>query len=58
MSNVEIETRIGAEICCSRGLSEGTIIVEIDTVYIFFNSEGVNSLREFISQEIEKGWIK
>ena len=58
MSYVEMRTRIAADISFSRGISEGTIVVEIDTAYIFFNSEGVKSLREFISQEIEKGWIK
>ena len=58
MSYVEVMTKKGRDIELVRGTSNGTFVVEIDNAYIFFDSRAVDSLRKFISQEIEKGWIK
>ena len=58
MSYVEVRTEYGKNIELSRGASAGTIVVEINSSSVFFDSSGVNALREFISKEIEKGWIK
>ena len=58
MSFVEHDTPIVSEVTCERGLAKGTLVIRIDRAKVFLDNEGMDTLRDFIRREIEKGWFE